>query len=104
VHLATNVYDRTLCGALVQPLSLAVDESCLVSAAGLAISNAETRDVGERGRNRTFNLLIKSQLLCQLSYAPGKAVRANKLPRRHKACVRCLKKSVQNEAPTRNAE
>src|SRR5713101_9919558 len=32
--------------------------------------------VGERGRNRTYNLLIKSQLLCQLSYAPtvsGKA-------------------------------
>ena len=27
---------------------------------------------GERGRNRTFNLLIKSQLLCQLSYAPFK--------------------------------
>ncbi len=27
---------------------------------------------GERGRNRTFNLLIKSQLLCQLSYAPLK--------------------------------
>ena len=27
-------------------------------------------DFGERGRNRTFNLLIKSQLLCQLSYAP----------------------------------
>jgi hypothetical protein len=26
--------------------------------------------VGERGRTRTFNLLIKSQLLCQLSYAP----------------------------------
>ena len=26
---------------------------------------------GERGRNRTYNLLIKSQLLCQLSYAPG---------------------------------
>src|SRR5207244_1127599 len=25
---------------------------------------------GERGGNRTFNLLIKSQLLCQLSYAP----------------------------------
>ena len=25
---------------------------------------------GERGRNRTCNLLIKSQLLCQLSYAP----------------------------------
>ena len=28
------------------------------------------RVFGERGRNRTFNLLIKSQLLCQLSYAP----------------------------------
>ena len=27
---------------------------------------------GERGRNRTYNLLIKSQLLCQLSYAPGR--------------------------------
>jgi hypothetical protein len=27
---------------------------------------------GERGRNRTYNLLIKSQLLCQLSYAPAK--------------------------------
>ena len=31
---------------------------------------------GERGRNRTFNLLIKSQLLCQLSYAPGCGLRA----------------------------
>jgi hypothetical protein len=29
-----------------------------------------TKEFGERGRNRTFNLLIKSQLLCQLSYAP----------------------------------
>jgi hypothetical protein len=28
------------------------------------------KGVGERGRNRTYNLLIKSQLLCQLSYAP----------------------------------
>jgi hypothetical protein len=27
-------------------------------------------EAGERGRNRTYNLLIKSQLLCQLSYAP----------------------------------
>ena len=26
---------------------------------------------GERGGNRTYNLLIKSQLLCQLSYAPA---------------------------------
>ena len=28
--------------------------------------------IGERGRNRTYNLLIKSQLLCQLSYAPAR--------------------------------
>jgi hypothetical protein len=28
-------------------------------------------DCGERGRNRTYNLVIKSHLLCQLSYAPG---------------------------------
>lgn len=35
---------------------------------------------GERGRNRTYNLLIKSQLLCQLSYAPGGYLRRN-LPR-----------------------
>jgi hypothetical protein len=32
--------------------------------------HVKTFEVGERGRNRTFNLLIKSQLLCQLSYAP----------------------------------
>ena len=31
--------------------------------------------VGERGRNRTFNLLIKSQLLCQLSYAPSGGIK-----------------------------
>src|ERR1700735_1108482 len=29
---------------------------------------------GERGRNRTYNLLIKSQLLCQLSYAPDTGI------------------------------
>ena len=33
-----------------------------------------TEKSGERGRNRTFNLLIKSQLLCQLSYAPTLSV------------------------------
>ena len=32
---------------------------------------------GERGRNRTYNLLIKSQLLCQLSYAPSVTYSAN---------------------------
>ena len=30
-------------------------------------------DYSERGRNRTFNLWIKSPLLCQLSYAPDAA-------------------------------
>jgi orotate phosphoribosyltransferase len=34
-----------------------------------ALATPLIRD-GERGGNRTFNLLIKSQLLCQLSYAP----------------------------------
>ena len=29
------------------------------------------RKDGERGRNRTYNLVIKSHLLCQLSYAPS---------------------------------
>ena len=33
-------------------------------------SHITTEESGERGRNRTSNLLIKSQLLCQLSYAP----------------------------------
>ncbi len=32
--------------------------------------------VGERGRNRTYNLVIKSHLLCQLSYAPTYGVKA----------------------------
>ena len=36
---------------------------------------------GERGRNRTYNLLIKSQLLCQLSYAPGWDCRECRLER-----------------------
>jgi hypothetical protein len=36
----------------------------------LFYQNQAIEKSGERGRNRTFNLLIKSQLLCQLSYAP----------------------------------
>jgi hypothetical protein len=46
------------------------------SSAKLTSVNYWQLEVGERGRNRTFNLLIKSQLLCQLSYAPrsGEAV------------------------------
>ena len=34
------------------------------------VDSKPLKKIGERGRNRTFNLLIKSQLLCQLSYAP----------------------------------
>lgn len=46
------------------------------------INSAENKGLGERGRNRTFNLLIKSQLLCQLSYAPF-CGRGKMLPGRH---------------------
>ena len=35
---------------------------------GIGIEPIETN--GEPGWNRTINLLIKSQLLCQLSYGP----------------------------------
>ncbi len=34
-------------------------------------AQSSTAKTGERGRNRTYNLVIKSHLLCQLSYAPG---------------------------------
>ena len=37
----------------------------------MAANHKSLKRFGERGRNRTYNLLIKSQLLCQLSYAPG---------------------------------
>ena len=36
----------------------------------MAMVGKPLKRFGERGRNRTYNLLIKSQLLCQLSYAP----------------------------------
>jgi hypothetical protein len=41
----------------------------------------EVEDDGERGRNRTYNLLIKSQLLCQLSYAPFNDLRTTRRAR-----------------------
>jgi len=51
------------------PAQLQTDERTQPSTESLEpIVNVE--DDGERGRNRTYNLLIKSQLLCQLSYAP----------------------------------
>ncbi len=51
---------------------------------------------GERGRNRTFNLLIKSQLLCQLSYAPTVCRKAQRKTgiRKRKASQRCATTSV----------
>ena len=49
------------------------------AAAANGIHAKSLRESGERGRNRTFNLLIKSQLLCQLSYAPT-AILLNNLP------------------------
>jgi hypothetical protein len=45
-------------------------------------------DCGERGRNRTYNLVIKSHLLCQLSYAPGLVWRILALAQpRHNAII-----------------
>src|SRR5712675_3260397 len=41
-----------------------------LSAGAMAANRELLIKDGERGRNRTYNLLIKSQLLCQLSYAP----------------------------------
>jgi hypothetical protein len=50
------------------PTQLQTDERCEADTESLeTIASVED---GERGRNRTYNLLIKSQLLCQLSYAP----------------------------------
>src|SRR5580704_7928960 len=37
---------------------------------------------GGRGRNRTFNLSIKSRMLCQLSYASTEGRPGGKAPRR----------------------
>jgi hypothetical protein len=48
---------------------------------------------GERGGNRTFNLLIKSQLLCQLSYAPEITILAP-------AAARCQSISAEAKSPT----
>jgi hypothetical protein len=45
------------------------NNNCLTTRESAAVEN---KRFGERGRNRTYNLLIKSQLLCQLSYAPGR--------------------------------
>ena len=55
-----------------QILEASADKTADKTAAERSIENAKLFVFyGERGRNRTFNLLIKSQLLCQLSYAPA---------------------------------
>ena len=55
---------------------------------------------GEPGRNRTFNLLIKSQLLCQLSYGPesGRTIfsLANEAPLRQ--CSLAVKRHIESLA------
>src|ERR1041385_4425275 len=57
-----------------QPAGLNLGEQlgnkCLTPKRDPTVAAIESKGDGERGRNRTFNLLIKSQLLCQLSYAP----------------------------------
>jgi hypothetical protein len=58
---------RTVCYHMRQNASF--QYLSLVLPCGLDSGQVIEKD-GERGRNRTFNLLIKSQLLCQLSYAP----------------------------------
>src|SRR5438132_7092532 len=59
-------------------------------------THAENEGVGERGRNRTFNLLIKSQLLCQLSYAPACEEKLRKTKENYSRaigdCFRCREK------------
>jgi hypothetical protein len=46
------------------------DQYVVATTVSMSASQSIENKSGERGRNRTFNLLIKSQLLCQLSYAP----------------------------------
>src|SRR5438105_9624704 len=52
------------------PLQFCIDQSSALTPKKYALQHCFWQRVGERGRNRTFNLLIKSQLLCQSSYAP----------------------------------
>jgi hypothetical protein len=69
--LEEEALKRRLCTNSGMPIEVAE----LISSfqAGHLEQNGWVKD-GERGRNRTYNLLIKSQLLCQLSYAPAKPV------------------------------
>src|SRR5438067_13678778 len=67
-------------------------------------ASTENKGDGERGRNRTFNLLIKSQLLCQLSYAPFSGL--NQGPGTQRICSRVRAICLMNswEAACRNID
>jgi len=72
VSLAVDVYDHPDATDFVQPLAVVAGrllQSCDKEQSAIQ-KFVNCMGDGERGRNRTFNLLIKSQLLCQLSYAP----------------------------------
>ena len=49
---------------------VAVNSAVRGPSVAISESGKSLRISGERGRNRTYNLVIKSHLLCQLSYAP----------------------------------
>jgi hypothetical protein len=70
---------------------------------GTAIYRVFTEDFGERGRNRTFNLLIKSQLLCQLSYAPVCEETLQKGKRIISSRLRCLPRTFHGSAVAADA-
>ena len=69
VQLAAEVYDRANRSEMREALSVMGKQFGSKRGTKCLGAIAVVED-GERGRNRTFNLLIKSQLLCQLSYAP----------------------------------
>jgi hypothetical protein len=73
----------------------------LVSANNRRNSLKRMEKTGERGRNRTYNLLIKSQLLCQLSYAPmSNAFNALALLPRRTTGVAFTRLSLEDDLPT----
>ena len=90
IQITVDTYGHLIPGAdinWIDGLDRKTSQQQNATPAQLEVVNAEERetaslqaivdagDSGERGRNRTYNLLIKSQLLCQLSYAPATAVR-----------------------------
>src|SRR5260370_7731646 len=56
---------------------------------------------GERGRNRTYNLLIKSQLLCQLSYAPTVGILAGRTNKNYSIRL-CFSQASSSQAMSKD--